>query len=290
MDVWRPARWAGGLFGALMGLFWPATLWFQGQPPLVALGLGAASGLVSGLLFGLIAALFLRAPSVRAQIELDSDELLPGERLLDSRLANLVVKPADFGIGEASLGDLYFLAGMRGREIVGGALHLTNLRLLFKAHRWNRLRGRLSVFLPQIEGCEPRARWPYRRLALQACGLELELAAIDRDGLLALIEAARSDFGPEERGALERLQQQVRERASLQPDRALNAINSLIHRGRQAGDVVELASRPLSALAALIASEAFDRGIAEHWSRRVRNKGARAANAARKALPETGHD
>lgn len=272
IDVWRPAAWAGSLFGGLMGLFWSASLWLKGLPPLLAVGMGMASGVSSGLLFALVAVLFLRMPSVRSRYELEEDELLPGERLIDSRLANLVVRPADFGIGDNSVGDLLFLAGLRKRELVGGALHTTNLRLLFKAHRWNRLRGSLSVFLPQITRLEPCARWPYRRVGLLAAGLELEIAAIDRDALLTLIDTARREFGSVELDAMAALQADLAGVAGLQPDRALNAINRAIHRGRQAGDVLEVATGTLAALGGLLASELFDRGLAERWSRRVRGE------------------
>lgn len=272
MHYRRPALWAGSLFAVGMGPFFSAQLLLSDKPVLLALGLGAAAGLLSGLLFAGLLVAFLRLPRVRAQIELQDADLLPGERVLDSRLANLVVKPADFGLGNFAFGDLLFLAGLRDREIIGGALHTTNLRLLFKAHRLNRLHGKVSVFLPSITALQPTARWPFRRLAVSTRLSRVEFVLSERDAVLALIERARRDYGPAEEALLAPARSALPGIEALAPDRALNALNTVINRGRLASDAAELALTPLAALGGLLASELFDRGLAERWSKAMRRE------------------
>jgi hypothetical protein len=272
MNHTRPARWAGGLFAFGMGLFFIVQLLLDGVAPMRALGIGLGAGVVSGLLFAGLLVAFLRLPRVRAQIELQDGDLLPGERVLDSRLANLVVKPADFGLGQFAFGDLLFLAGLRDREIIGGALHLTNLRLLFKAHRFNRLHGKVSIFLPSITALQPTSRWPFRRLAVATRLSRVEFVLSERDSVLATIEQARRDYGAAEEALLAPARSALPGIEALAPDRALNALNTVINRGRLAGDAAELALTPLAALGGLLASELFDRGLAERWSKAMRRE------------------
>lgn len=272
MNHRRPALWAGSFFAIGMGAFFIVRLLLDGVPPLRALGIGLASGLGIGLLFAGLLVAFLRLPRVRAQIELQDGDLLPGERVLDSRLANLVVKPDDFGLDNFAFGDLLFLAGLRNREVIGGALHTTNLRLLFKAHRFNRLHGKVSVFLPNILALQPTARWPFRRLAVSTRLSRMEFVLSERNGVLALIDQARRDYGPAEEALLAPARSALPGIESLAPDRALITLNTVINRGRLAGDAAELALTPLAALGGLLASELFDRGLAERWSRAMRKE------------------
>ena len=272
MNHRRPALWAGAVFAVGMGVFFCAQLLSDGLPPLRALGIGLAAGVISGLLFAGMLVGFVKLPRVRAQIELQDGDLLPGERVLDSRLANLVVTPADFGLGNFAFGDLLFLAGLRDREIIGGALHVTTLRLLFKAHRFNRLHGKVSIFLPSITALQPTACWPFRRLAVSTRLSRVEFVLSERDAVLALIEQARRDYGPAEEALLAPARSALPGIEGLAPDRALNTLNTVINRGRLAGDAAELALTPLAALGGLLASELFDRGLAERWSKAMRRE------------------
>jgi hypothetical protein len=261
---------AGSLYGGLMGPFFAWLAWSKGSSLTVAALVGLGSALSSGLLFALLILAFLRLRWTRRQIDLDPSELLPGEHLLDSRLANLVVDPRDFGLRPFALGDLMFLAGLHRKEVIGGALHLTDLRLLFKAHRVNRLHGAASVFLPSIQTLELRSRWPFRRLRVSTGLADVEFIASDLDDLHERIEQARAALSASGDVRLEVLRQRVPDITQLQPQAALNALNSAIHHGRIASDAVQAALTPLAALGGLLASEVFDRGLAQRWGNRMR--------------------
>lgn len=75
---------------------------------------------------------------------LSESELLPGEHVLVSKHANAVVGIVQAGPG--SLGSV----GMTGTEVVGGQLYLTDLRLIFRAHRVNRLQGGFTISLSSV--------------------------------------------------------------------------------------------------------------------------------------------
>lgn len=64
-------------------------------------------------------------------MELENSDLLPGENILINKAANACFSKI---------------------ESIGGKLYLTNYRLIFKSHKFNRLRGKFSIFLSTIEG------------------------------------------------------------------------------------------------------------------------------------------
>lgn len=265
----RAAGLAGALFGLAMGPFFAWQLWSQEVALAKALAFGAVAGLSSGLSFGGLMWAFMRSRWVRAQIELQPQDLLPGERLLQSTPGNLVIDPARFGLRPFVFGDLGFLLGMKGKEVVGGGLHLTNLRVLFKSHRLNRLHGAVSLFLPSVEAVETSRVLLMRRLRLRTASAQIEFNLFDAAELCAHIERARAEFGPAEQAALEALQAELEGLDALQPDVAIDRINTVLHYGRQGQDVVQAAAAPLLALGSLLASEIFDRSLAERWSRRM---------------------
>ena len=85
----------------------------------------------------------------QSRLEPGSD-LLPGETLVLSKPANLFVKPSEYGLAS-------FFSGLKGVidiEAIGGQVHLTNYRLVFKSHEINRLKGKVSIFLPTIKSLQ----------------------------------------------------------------------------------------------------------------------------------------
>jgi hypothetical protein len=82
---------------------------------------------------------------------LRTEDLLPGEGIILRKNANAVIDVSEAGLSRFAFDDLLWLVGMRGKEAIGGRLYLTNYRIVFKAHRFNRLRGSYSIFLPSIE-------------------------------------------------------------------------------------------------------------------------------------------
>src|SRR5437588_12860421 len=98
---------------------------------------------------------------------LNENELLPGEVILLSKLANLWVRSSEYGLSE------FAFAGLGGKEAVGGKAHLTNFRVLFAAHGSNRLTGTHSIFLPNIRGL--RRGWTDITVATQAQHYQLRM-------------------------------------------------------------------------------------------------------------------
>ena len=71
-------------------------------------------------------------------------DLLDSEKLIQTKNANAVIKVDEHGLSRFAFDQLMWMVGMKGKEAIGGKIHLTNYRLIFKSHRINRLTGKFS--------------------------------------------------------------------------------------------------------------------------------------------------
>jgi hypothetical protein len=89
-------------------------------------------------------------------MNLTEADLLPAERSIMTKAANMVVSVKESGLSRFAFDDLMWVAGMKGKEAIGGKAHLTNYRIIFKSHSFNRLRGSHTIFLPNVVSVTPR--------------------------------------------------------------------------------------------------------------------------------------
>jgi len=123
--------------------------------------------------------------------------LWPGEEQRLHCKANAVIIPQQHGLSDFVANQLLPLVGLAGQESIGGHLDVTDLRVLFTAHRFNRMRGTLSTPLDAIVNARS---W---RSGL-AVGVEIETSIatqryITWSGrkILAAIDDARARLTPD---------------------------------------------------------------------------------------------
>jgi hypothetical protein len=80
----------------------------------------------------------------------DIGPALDDEQVLYSGGANALIRPARLGLGPVVAGRLLPLVGLAGQEAVGGRLFVTGARIVFAAHRLNRVGGRLAIPICQV--------------------------------------------------------------------------------------------------------------------------------------------
>lgn len=83
-------------------------------------------------------------------MSLSKDELLPGEDVVLNKNVNAIIRIDEHGLSRFAFDHVMNAAGLRGVEALGGQLHLTNYRLVFKSHSINRVKGVFSIFLPTL--------------------------------------------------------------------------------------------------------------------------------------------
>ena len=234
---------------------------------------GALLGIYFGIAMGGVLHCFVNFKIVKQQTTLPPEVLLPGERLINSKLANLVIRPRDFGLDDFAFDGLLWVVGMKKKESLGGALHLTNYRLIFKSHRYNRIRGMTSIFLPTIERLENRTVLVFRKLAVTTGSAKVEFVVADVNEVVAQFEAAQGQLDPETLDQLQSHVQDFPEKCSeeLAPWSAINKLNRLFNFGKKATDIASAVTNPLAKLSSLFIGELLDKTVKENWQRALHN-------------------
>lgn len=276
-----PSILAGAVFGLLLGGIQAAQQFADTGLVAHSLTIGLIWAVCAGASFAAAVYLFVNSGLVRRQTGLDETELMPGEQVLHSTLANLVVKPKDFGLSKFAFGDLLWLAGMQDKEAIGGGLHLTTHRLVFRSHRLNRLRGTVSIFLPTIIDVRNSSFLLLRRLTVTTGFARIDLITPQVDQLIERIEQARSASKVPSTAAMQDfVQRPAAGLDGLQPFRAVERINQAINLANQGQAVGELAGKPLLALSSIFLKELFDRSVADPWQKLMASDGAPIPGAA----------
>ncbi|MFF8538031.1 hypothetical protein ACN6K9_002466 [Streptomyces sp. SAS_267] len=125
---------------------------------------------------------------------LNSADLLPGEGIILRKNANAVIDVRQAGLSRFAFDDLMWLVGMRNKEAIGGRLYLTNYRLVFTSHRFNRVRGTFSVFLPCIEEVRDSSFAATRQLAVHTGTQDFTFVVWGIPRLIEAVDECRAEF------------------------------------------------------------------------------------------------
>lgn len=129
-------------------------------------------------------------------MEMEAGDLLPGERLVLSKSANAVVTLSEYGLSRFAAGQLMWCVGMEGKEAIGGKLYLTDMRLVFKSHSFNRVLGMFSIFLPAITTVEDGSFLLKRQISVATDLRYFDFVVWGVPGLINNIDAVRSLLRP----------------------------------------------------------------------------------------------
>jgi hypothetical protein len=135
-------------------------------------------------------------------MKLTDAELLPGERRVLTKRANAIVSPTDYGLERFPYDKHMGLVGMKDREAIGGKLHLTTARLVFKAHRINRLTGSMSIFLPSVVAAADTSHRVTRKVRIDTPSQAFEFVMWGIEEFLTALESQRAALGEEQRAEL----------------------------------------------------------------------------------------
>ncbi|MFH8391464.1 hypothetical protein [Streptomyces sp. NPDC018036] len=125
---------------------------------------------------------------------LNSEDLLPGEGIILRKNANAVIDVRAAGLSRFAFDDLMWLVGMRNKEAIGGRLYLTNYRLVFKSHRFNRVRGTFSIFLPCIEEVRNSSMAATRQVTVSTGTQDFTFVVWGVPQLIETVDACRAEF------------------------------------------------------------------------------------------------
>lgn len=165
------------------------------------------------------------------------DDLLPGERLIMTKFANMVASVKESGLSRFALDDYMGLVGMKGKEAIGGNAHLTNYRIIFKSHFFNRVRGSHSIFLPNVVDVSATPN----NLKIETATQHFEFVMWFKGGFIEAARKAKTDISP---AALKKLKEAVISNPEtigygLQKWATLEVINQVCLGGRKLQSILE---------------------------------------------------
>lgn len=176
--------------------------------------------------------------------------LLPGELILKTKNANFVITSVEYSMEKFPHDFMLTWIGLAGKEALGGQLHVTNLRLIFRAHRANRIHGQLSIFLPEIAILENASSMLVKRLVVATQASRETFIVWGVLGVIETIRSAQQSFPADWQGVWVALQNN--------PGVLGDGMNysrfmdRLVHRSTDlGGDLTDLLQDPFSAATAL---------------------------------------
>ena len=210
-------------------------------------------------------------------MKFDEADCLDGERLLVSKAANLIVRPSDFGLSRFAADGLLWTVGMKNKEAIGGKLHLTSYRLLFKAHGVNRLVGQLSLFLPQINTVQDTSRLLVRRVSVKTALTQSDFIMWGIAKFLRRVAEARAALSQSDHDRLRGIAAAhlARQDSRLQVSAVAEGMNSLAKAGFTIEEFLSGAANPLQKITTLLLLEALDPAM-EAWNDMIDDGGGRA--------------
>jgi len=194
-------------------------------------------------------------------MKLKEADLLPGERLIKSKGCNSIISVSEAGLTRFAADKYMWAVGMKGKEAIGGNIHLTNYRLLFKSHKLNRVTGKVSIFLPVIRDVQNTSRLVVRQMSVCTDATELKFIIWGIPKFMAAIEQARTELMASDYSQLGQYATEYFDRCGdgMEIFGGLEQINQAFLAGKGVTDLVRAATNPWQAASAMITDELVKR-------------------------------
>lgn len=223
----------------------------------------ALMGLIIGFFFSVASYLFRNSKRIKNQTALREERLFKQETIVNSFFANLIIRPADFNLKSFSFDEYFKYFGMKNQEALGGSLHLTNFRLIFKTHRYNRIRGEFSVFLSEIKNIEIISSLLHKKMIINTTASSLTVIVDQPQKIKDSILQTQSQLGEIEKEQLKIAVKENPEKCidSTEAWKIVNNINELLLLKNKADNITGVFQSPVNAIATFYYNEFTEKFI-----------------------------
>ena len=196
-------------------------------------------------------------------------DLLPNENVILSKNANAIIKLTDYGLSQFAFDKYMWAVGMKGKEAIGGRVHLTNYRLIFKSHKLNRLKGKFSIFLPTIRTVRNSSFLISRKVTVGTGLSNFDFVIWGIPAFIKELNAAQDKLTTDEikKLKIDILNNYEKCGEGLQIFGGLETLNKIFLRGAKVQQLSELATNPFEAIGAMALEELFDQTVASPWQK-----------------------
>lgn len=199
---------------------------------------------------------------------LPPSDLLTGEQWLTSKPANAVIRLDEYGLSTFAFDNYMALAGMEGKETIGGQLELTTYRLVFHSHGFNRVTGKFSIFLPTIQDARNTSHLLVRQMSVYTRTQQYDFIVWGIPAFIQAILGARDRLDPALLPALQTyaVTDYAKCGDGFQVQRTLEALNVGFLTAQQIKTGVGAATNPFELSSALNLLELFTDNEPAHTS------------------------
>ena len=192
-------------------------------------------------------------------MKLDLSRLQAGEELLLSKKANFVIAVSEYGLSRFIADDLMWVAGLEGKEAIGGKLYVTNYRLIFISHSLNRISGFFEIFLPAITKTYNSSRGITKSITLETEIADFKFIVWGIPKLLDQIDSSVSAFLASKENHLSELLIEAGSSgdSGFTKNKSIEILNKIFLFARTQTDNLSTAKDPFRALSELLLDEAI---------------------------------
>ncbi len=195
------------------------------------------------------------------------EDLFPDEKLILSKNSNAVIALSDFGLSKFAFDKYMWAVGMKGKEAIGGKIHLTNHRLIFKSHSVNRLKGTFSILLPAVTAIHNSSFLMTRKMSIDTRFNRFDFVVWGVADLIEQIEQAQAQFNEDDFHQLRAniVDSYAKFGNGLEIVGGAERLNKILSLGDGAFELFESVSDPFQAIGLLMLEELFDQSLADKW-------------------------
>ena len=195
------------------------------------------------------------------------EDLFPDEKLILSKNSNAVIALSDFGLSKFAFDKYMWVVGMKNKEAIGGKIHLTNYRLIFKSHSINRLKGTFSILLPAVTGIHNSSFLMTRKMSIDTRFNRFDFVVWGVADFIKTIQQAQEQFTEEDFHQLRShiVNSYAQFGNGLEIVGGAERLNQLLSLGDGAYELFELAADPFQAIGLMMLEELFDQSMADKW-------------------------
>lgn len=192
-------------------------------------------------------------------MNINDEDLFDNERLIQTKNANAIIKVDEYGLSQFAFDQLMWTVGMEGHEAIGGRIHLTNYRLIFKSHALNRVKGKFSIFLPTVKDMKDESGFISKKIAVSTPMQHFDFVIWGVPEFISKINAAKNALSPTQTKYIRNtaLKEHKKCGEGLQIFSAMETVNVGILKASKIAEMLELAKNPMDVSSILGILELF---------------------------------
>ncbi len=206
-------------------------------------------------------------------MKLKQNHLLQHEQKIQTKGANAIISLSDYGLSKFVADGLMWTIGMKGQEAIGGMIHLTNYRLVFISHYFNRVRGSFSIFLPAIVSATDTSSGFVRTLTITTRYAKFDFVIWGIEKFQRQIMDAKANIDQNTAKKIRTILNSTKAISSggMRINQGFESLNKVFLVSKQAAESATLISNPMIKISELLIDAALERLVEDPVDKHIKS-------------------